>query len=219
MLAKTPPKNSPVSIYHIRPSKINTHCQYQFWYFQLYLLSTTMMMTLAMIWPPFINLTGTGIGSQLKPFVPTWMKVHVVVNQISPNGSRITWKSVNTAKKVGSLVDCKADGDDAGVDGRSMYFQFVPCCSGGCDGGVVVVMMMMIDRGNGLYFHLIWSPTVPGQQAITRGCLLVGITMLALDIYNMLMMMVTVVTKTVLNHIDDDLISSILHEIIESSAF
>ena len=49
--------------------------------------------------------------------------------------------------------------------------------------------------------------------------------MLALDIYNMLMMMVTkimvvtVVTKTVLNHIDDDLISSILHEIIESSAF
>ena len=66
---------------------------------------------------------------------------------------------------------------------------------------------------------------MPGQQAITRGCLLVGITMLALDIYNMLMMMVTkimvvtMVTKTVLNHIDDDLISSILHEIIESSAF
>ena len=54
-------------------------------------------------------------------------------------------------KKVGSLVDCKSDGDD----GRSVYFQFVPCCSGGCDGGVVVVMMMMIDRGNGLYFHLI----------------------------------------------------------------
>ena len=49
--------------------------------------------------------------------------------------------------------------------------------------------------------------------------------MLALDIYNMLMMMVTkimvvtVVTKTVLNHIDDDLISSILHEIIEIRAF
>ena len=56
---------------------------------------------------------------------------------------------------MGSLVDCKSDGDDAGVDGRSTYFQFEPCCSGGCDGGVVVVMMMMIDRGNGLYFHLI----------------------------------------------------------------
>ena len=66
---------------------------------------------------------------------------------------------------------------------------------------------------------------MPGQQAIARGCLLVSITMLALDIYNMLMMMVTkitvvtMVTKTVFNHIDDDLISSILHELIESSAF
>ena len=36
-------------------------------------------------------------------------------------------------KKVGSLADCKSDGDDAGVDGRSMYFQFVPCCSGSSD--------------------------------------------------------------------------------------